>query len=117
MYLLEIAQRIDGWTARGAAENQFAHLMKPSEWYPAHLPRRIVDETTPSLAAKKGKAFALYIGEARAMEIRVMPYYRWWWSVRYSRNFPFGEGLSVQEQLRKFHERLNEKKKAARPEE
>jgi hypothetical protein len=111
MYFIHFAEGIDGWTARGAAENKFAYLMKGSEFYPPHLPRRIVDETTPSLAAHNGKAFAIYIGEARAAEIRVMPYYRWWWSVGYFRNFPFGEGLSIQEQVQKFHERLKEAKK------
>jgi hypothetical protein len=34
MYLIHFVEGIDGWTARGAAENTFAHLMKPSEFYP-----------------------------------------------------------------------------------
>ena len=109
MYFLHFVEGIDGWTARGAAENQFAYLMGGSKFYPAHLPRHIVDETTPLLAAHHGKAFALYIGEARAAEVQVMPYYRWWWAVGRSRNFPYGEGLSTQEQVRRFHESLKAK--------
>ena len=38
-YLIEFADRIDGWTARGAAEKKFAYLMKPSKFYPEHLLR------------------------------------------------------------------------------
>jgi hypothetical protein len=112
MYFIQFVEGIHGWTARGAAENQFAHLMKASEYYPDHLARRIVDETTPDLAAKGGKAFALYIGDARAMEVRVSRYYHWWWAVGYSRNFPFGEGLSIQEQVRLFRERVQRAKQA-----
>jgi hypothetical protein len=107
---IDFADGIDGWTARGAAENKFAHLMEGSEFYPARLPRRIVDETTPYLASHRGRAFALYIGEARTAEVQVMPYYRWWWTVSSFRNFPFGEGLSTQEQLRRFHESLKIRK-------
>ncbi len=115
MHFLHFAEGIDGWTAQGAAENQFAHYMKGSEFYPARLPRRIADETTPSLAAHNGKAFALCIGSLRVHEIRVMPYYRWWWSVSYSRNFPFGEGLSTAEQLRRFEELLKKKRRMGWP--
>ena len=82
-----VVKRIDGWTARGAAENHFAYLMKGSKFYPDHLPRRLVDETTPFIAAHNGKAYALYVGDTRASEIHVMPCYRWWWTVGYSRHF------------------------------
>ncbi|MDZ4657188.1 MAG: hypothetical protein SH868_06365 [Bythopirellula sp.] len=106
-YLIEVADRIDGWTAREAAENKIAYLMKPSNFYPGHLPRRIADETTPILAAHNGKAFALYIGDAQAAEVRVMPYYRWWWTVSYFRTTPFaGENLSTKEQFERFRESL-----------
>lgn len=100
---------IDGWTARGAAENRFANLMEGSKFYPAHLPRRIVDETTPFISAHNGKAVALYVGDARAAEIHVMPYYRWWWTVSYSRNFPYGKGeLGIREQFQRFRESLKD---------
>ncbi len=106
-YLIEFADRIDGWTARGAAENKFAYLMKPSKFYPGHLPRRIADETTPALAGNGGKAFTLYIGESPAAEVRVVPYYRWWWTQGYFRTTPFaGENLSTKEQVERFRESL-----------
>jgi hypothetical protein len=112
MRLIHFAEGIDGWTARGAAENQFAYLMEGSEFYPAHLPRRIVDETTPQLAARGGKAYAIYVGDERASELRVMPYYRWWWSVGYSRKFAFGAGdLSIQEQVQRLHETLQKERR------
>lgn len=112
MHFIQFAEGIDGWTARGAAENQFAHYMKASDFYPARMQRRIVDETTSDLAAHNGKLYALYMGELRVHEIHVMPYYRWWWSVGYSRNFPYGEGrLSVEEQLRRFEEALKKKRR------
>jgi hypothetical protein len=105
MRFIAFADGIDGWTARGAAENSFAYLMKASEFYPADLSRRVIDETTPSLAAHGGKAYAIYIGDERASEIHVMPYYRWWWTVSYSRKFGFGGGtLSLKEQVQKVHE-------------
>jgi hypothetical protein len=111
VYFLEFANRIDGWTARGAAENKFAFMSEGTKWYPAHLPRRIVDETTPFLAAHDGKAFALYVGEARVAEVHVMPYYRWWWSVGYFRNFPDGQGeANVTEQLQRMMERLKKER-------
>jgi hypothetical protein len=101
-----IVQRIDGWSARGAAENRFAHLKKGSKFYPAHLPRRIVDETTPFLAAHNGKAYALYIGDTRAAKIHVMPYYKFWWTVSSSRIGP--SDLSVAEQYKRFRESLKD---------
>jgi hypothetical protein len=107
MYLIEFAQGIDGWTARGAAENRLAHLMDGSKFYPAHLPRRLVDETTPQLVGKNGKAFALYIGDALAAEIHVMPYYRWWWTLSYRRISPYGKGkFSTKEQIQRLRESL-----------
>ena len=88
--------------------------MKASDFYPEHMQRRIVDETTPDLAAHNGKLYALYMDELRVHEIHVMPYYRWWWSVGYSRNFPYGEGrLSVEEQYRRFEEALHKKRRVA----
>jgi hypothetical protein len=104
---------IDGWTARGAAKNRFAYLMKESKFYPAHLPRRIVDETTPFISEHDGKVFALYIGDKRAAEIHVMPYYRWWWTVSYFRNFPYGDDVDIKEQLRRFHETLKRERSMA----
>ena len=54
-----------------------------------------------------GKSFTLYIGEAPAAEVRVMPYYHWWWTVSYFRNTPFaGEDLSIEEQFQRFRESL-----------
>ena len=110
MLFLDFADRIDGWSARGAAENKFAFMSEGTKWYPAHLPRRIVDETTPDLATRHGKAFALYVDDARVAEVRVMPYYRWWWTTGYFRNFPFGEGVSVEEQLRRFEQSLKKRR-------
>jgi hypothetical protein len=107
MYAIEFVDQIDGWTARGAAEKKFAFLMRPSQFYPARLPRRISDETPASLAASGGKAFALYVGEKRAAEVHVYPYYYWWWTVGSFRTTPFdGEGLTMQEQFEKFRESI-----------
>jgi hypothetical protein len=107
VYLLDIANHVDGWTARGAAEKKFAHLMKPSKFYPEHLPRRIEEETAPELAARGGKAFTLYIGEYSAAELHVLPYYRWWWTAGYFRATPFaGQNLSTQEQIERLRESL-----------
>jgi hypothetical protein len=99
-----VVQGIDGWTARGAAENHFAYLMKGSKFYPDRLPRRLVEETTPLLVVYHGTAYALYVGESRAAEIHVMPYYKFWWTVRYSRHFSSLGGLGVREQHQKLRE-------------
>lgn len=105
-----VVRSIDGWTARGAAENHFAYLMKGSRFYPDHLPRRLVDETTPFLAAHNGKAYALYVGDTRAAEIHVMPYYKLWWTVGYSRHFSGAGEIGVREQFQRFRESLKDRR-------
>jgi len=107
---IEFAGRIDGWTARGALESKYAFAIEGSEQHPAHLPRRIVDETTPVLASRGGKAFAIYVDDVRVAEVQVMPYYRWWWSVGSSRYNAFGVDLPVAEQLRRFEESLKKRR-------
>lgn len=111
MLFIEFAGRIDGWTARGALENKYAFVTEGSEQHPAHLPRRIVDETTPVLASRGGKAFAIYVDDVRVAEVQVMPYYRWWWSVGSSRYSAFGVDLPAAEQLRRFEESLKKRRR------
>jgi hypothetical protein len=107
---IEFAGRIDGWTARGALENKYAFVIEGSEQHPAYLPRRIVDETTPLVASRGGKAFALYVDDVRVAEVQVMPYYRWWWTVGSSRYSAFGVDIGVAEQLRRFDESLKKRR-------
>lgn len=87
VYFLHFFEGIDGLTARGAAESKFTAVMRASELYPANLQREIVDDTTPRLAARGGKSYAAIIDNKRVAEVRVMPYYRWWWTVSYFRTF------------------------------
>jgi hypothetical protein len=109
VYFLDIVDRIDGWTAHGAAEKKFAHLMKPSKFYPGHFSRRIEEETTPELNASGGKAFVLYIEGKNAAEVHVYPYYRWCWTAGSFRTTSFaGENLSTQEKVERFRESLED---------
>jgi hypothetical protein len=108
---LDFADRIDGWSARGALENKYAFIIEGSQHHPPHLPRRIVDETTPVLASRGGKAFAIYVDDVRVLEARVMPRYRWWWSVSYSKFSALGVNMPVEEQLRRFKESLKKRRR------
>lgn len=73
---------IDGWTARGAAENHFARVrIQNSAVIRSKEDRRMVEvkppkEVTPERPARK---FALYEGENRVAEVVVVPYGWWWW--------------------------------------
>jgi hypothetical protein len=107
---IEFADGIEGWTARGALENKYAFVIEGSEQHPAHLPRRIVDETTPFLASRGGKAFAIYVDDVRVAEVQFMRYYRWWWTAGSSRYSAFGVDIGVAEQLRRFEESLEKRR-------
>jgi hypothetical protein len=107
---IEFAGRIDGWTARGALENKYEFVIEGSEQHPPHLPRRIVDETTPVVASRGGKAFAIYVDDVRVLEARVMPRYRWWWAVSYSKYSALGVDMPVEEQLRRLKESLKKRR-------
>jgi hypothetical protein len=80
--MTEIASRIDGWSARAAAENYLAKF-RPED-HPFCQPnaeKRIVEENVPLSEPypKPVRRFVLYCGAAPIRHVDVAPY-GWWWT-------------------------------------
>jgi hypothetical protein len=78
------ASRIDGRSARGAAENWFSKFRAEDHPFidPA-TPRQISEEDIPDTEpwADYVKRFVLRYGTARLAQVEVAPHGGWWWKI------------------------------------
>jgi hypothetical protein len=80
----EFASRIDGWSARGAAENYFAKVrVENHPFIDPNAPRRIVEESVPQpddRSPKVNRRFVLYYGNSAIQYVHVAPHGWFWWT-------------------------------------
>jgi len=100
VFVEHFVDRIDGWTARGAAENHFARVrIQNPAVISSKEERRMVEMKDPKGASPElpAKKFALYEREDRVAEVTVVPHGWWWWQKASSRTGPLLDELGDEE--------------------